>query len=222
VGKSARGSINPRSPRHHEVARSRQVLTRGRRSRTQPHLPILKVWRSYVRLRRCRPRTTRRAGRNPTASRGVSPGSSRATGSRRSLSKSMPSCAFSQRDASVQQLANIVLKDYSLTLKVIRAANSFQYNRSGSRRRGGRCASGDCRRHARRRHPCRAPKRGHAAGFPDAHPRPPHARRDGTCTLSTARGVNQTTGDRLQTLSGLRPDSACSLQSAACSPIRFS
>jgi HD-like signal output (HDOD) protein len=34
-------------------------------------------------------------------------------------------------DASVQQLANVVLKDYSLTLKVIRAANSFHYNRSG-------------------------------------------------------------------------------------------
>jgi HD-like signal output (HDOD) protein len=40
-------------------------------------------------------------------------------------------CILDNEDASVQQLANIVLKDYSLTLKVIRAANSFQYNRSG-------------------------------------------------------------------------------------------
>ena len=34
-------------------------------------------------------------------------------------------------DASVQRLANIVLRDYGLTLRVIRAANSFHYNRSG-------------------------------------------------------------------------------------------
>lgn len=34
-------------------------------------------------------------------------------------------------DASVQRLANIVLRDYGLTLQVIRAANSFHYNRSG-------------------------------------------------------------------------------------------
>jgi HD-like signal output (HDOD) protein len=34
-------------------------------------------------------------------------------------------------DASMQRLANIVLQDYSLTLKVILAANGFHYNRSG-------------------------------------------------------------------------------------------
>jgi len=36
-----------------------------------------------------------------------------------------------EEDASVQRLANIVLRDYGLTLRVIRAANSFHYNRSG-------------------------------------------------------------------------------------------
>jgi len=34
-------------------------------------------------------------------------------------------------DASMQRLANIVLQDYSLALKVILAANGFYYNRSG-------------------------------------------------------------------------------------------
>jgi HD-like signal output (HDOD) protein len=34
-------------------------------------------------------------------------------------------------DASVQRLANIVLRDYALTVRVIRAANSFHFNRSG-------------------------------------------------------------------------------------------
>jgi HD-like signal output (HDOD) protein len=33
--------------------------------------------------------------------------------------------------ASVQRLANIVLRDYALTLKIIRAANSVHYNRTG-------------------------------------------------------------------------------------------
>jgi GAF domain-containing protein len=33
----------------------------------------------------------------------------------------------------MQALANIVLRDYSLTLKVLRTANSFRYNRSGRR-----------------------------------------------------------------------------------------
>ncbi len=37
-----------------------------------------------------------------------------------------------EEDASVQRLANIVLRDYGLTLRVIRAANSFHYNRSGT------------------------------------------------------------------------------------------
>jgi hypothetical protein len=36
-------------------------------------------------------------------------------------------------DTSMRMLANIVLKDYSLTLKILRTANSFQYNRSGRR-----------------------------------------------------------------------------------------
>lgn len=34
-------------------------------------------------------------------------------------------------DTSMQALANIVLRDYSLTLKVLRTANSFHYNRTG-------------------------------------------------------------------------------------------
>ena len=34
-------------------------------------------------------------------------------------------------DASIQRLANIVLRDYGLTVRVIRAANSFHFNRSG-------------------------------------------------------------------------------------------
>lgn len=38
-----------------------------------------------------------------------------------------------QEQASMQALANIVLRDYSLTLKVLRAANTFHYNRSGRR-----------------------------------------------------------------------------------------
>jgi HD-like signal output (HDOD) protein len=38
-----------------------------------------------------------------------------------------------QEDATMQALANIVLRDYSLTLKVLRTANSFHYNRSGRR-----------------------------------------------------------------------------------------
>jgi hypothetical protein len=36
-----------------------------------------------------------------------------------------------QERTSMQALANIVLRDYSLTLKVLRAANTFHYNRSG-------------------------------------------------------------------------------------------
>jgi HD-like signal output (HDOD) protein/GAF domain-containing protein len=36
-----------------------------------------------------------------------------------------------QEQASMQALANIVLRDYSLTLKVLRTANTFRYNRSG-------------------------------------------------------------------------------------------
>jgi HD-like signal output (HDOD) protein len=36
-------------------------------------------------------------------------------------------------NAPMQMLANIVLKDYSLTLKVLRTANSWAYNRSGRR-----------------------------------------------------------------------------------------
>ena len=36
-----------------------------------------------------------------------------------------------QEQTSMQALANIVLRDYSLTLKVLRAANTFHYNRSG-------------------------------------------------------------------------------------------
>jgi GAF domain-containing protein len=35
-------------------------------------------------------------------------------------------------DASVQRLANFLLQDYSLTLKLLRTANSFQFNRSGA------------------------------------------------------------------------------------------
>lgn len=35
-----------------------------------------------------------------------------------------------QRDRSAQELADIVLQDYGLTLKVLQVANSFQYNRS--------------------------------------------------------------------------------------------
>lgn len=35
-------------------------------------------------------------------------------------------------DRSMQHLANIVLRDYTLTLRVVRAANSFHYNRVGS------------------------------------------------------------------------------------------
>lgn len=36
-----------------------------------------------------------------------------------------------QEQTSMQALANLVLRDYSLTLKVLRAANTFHYNRSG-------------------------------------------------------------------------------------------
>lgn len=36
-----------------------------------------------------------------------------------------------QEETSMQSLANVVLSDYSLTLKVLRTVNSFQYNRSG-------------------------------------------------------------------------------------------
>src|SRR5690349_10715499 len=35
-------------------------------------------------------------------------------------------------DASVQRLANVVIQDYSLTLKLLRSANSFKFNRSGT------------------------------------------------------------------------------------------
>ncbi|MBM3772472.1 MAG: HDOD domain-containing protein [Acidimicrobiia bacterium] len=35
-----------------------------------------------------------------------------------------------QRDRSAQELAELVLQDYGLTLKVLQVANSFQYNRS--------------------------------------------------------------------------------------------
>ena len=34
-------------------------------------------------------------------------------------------------DASSQRLANLVLRDYSLTVKVIRTANTLHYNRTG-------------------------------------------------------------------------------------------
>ena len=34
-------------------------------------------------------------------------------------------------DASSQRLANLVLSDYGLTVKVIRTANTIQYNRTG-------------------------------------------------------------------------------------------
>src|SRR4051812_28656993 len=34
-------------------------------------------------------------------------------------------------DASAQRLANLVLRDYALTVKVIRTANTVHYNRSG-------------------------------------------------------------------------------------------
>jgi GAF domain-containing protein len=36
-----------------------------------------------------------------------------------------------QEETSMQSLANVVLSDYSLTLKVLRTVNSFHYNRSG-------------------------------------------------------------------------------------------
>ncbi len=41
--------------------------------------------------------------------------------------------ALSDNEASTQWLANAVLKNYSLTLKVIRAGNTLQYNRTGTR-----------------------------------------------------------------------------------------
>jgi HD-like signal output (HDOD) protein len=39
--------------------------------------------------------------------------------------------ALDDEGASMQRLANVVLQDYGLTLKVIHTANSFHYNRSG-------------------------------------------------------------------------------------------
>ena len=39
--------------------------------------------------------------------------------------------AVSREDNSAQRLANVVLRDYALTVKVIRAANTAHYNRSG-------------------------------------------------------------------------------------------
>ena len=39
---------------------------------------------------------------------------------------------LSGEDMTMQRLANIILKDYSLTTKVLRTANSFHYNRSGT------------------------------------------------------------------------------------------
>jgi HD-like signal output (HDOD) protein len=39
---------------------------------------------------------------------------------------------LSIEDVSMQHLANIILKDYSLTMKVLRTANSFHYNRVGT------------------------------------------------------------------------------------------
>jgi hypothetical protein len=39
--------------------------------------------------------------------------------------------SLSNPEASAQRLANLVLRDYAMTVKVIRAANSAHYNRSG-------------------------------------------------------------------------------------------